>query len=68
VLVNKASEDGKCLLSEDNVSRTLRLETLPVNQRVKVVNCNGVTGAGVDEGFSWLGKLFGDFNWYVMSI
>lgn len=59
VLVNKASEDGICLLNEDDISRTLRLETVPTNQRVKVVICSGVTGAGVDEGFSWLGMPAG---------
>ncbi len=57
VFVNKAPLEagGRCVLSEDDVAQVLQLDQLPAGISVKVVTCNGFTGSGVDEGFSWLG-------------
>lgn len=56
VFLNKAGPTGRCLLSEEDMSAILQLGDLPPNVRVKLVTCDGASGAGVDEGLSWLGS------------
>ena len=58
MFINKAPVSSKESLSQDHVQKALLLEAVSTNHRVNVVNSDGLSGAGVDDGFGWLRAVF----------
>lgn len=53
VFVNKVDGESS-LVTPSHISKMIGEDALKANRAVSVVQCSGLTGAGVAEGFGWL--------------